>query len=81
MVGTGITTLLKRGGVRRANRAPIVHYRNYWGRSQGKREALLASLGMADWTSGKKASAARRPEGPSPLKSSTPCGTGCPSGS
>ncbi len=63
-VGTGITTLLKRGGQRRANRAPIVHYRNYWGRSQGKREALLASLHMAEWSSSKKAAATRNPEGP-----------------
>ncbi|MGA2150214.1 MAG: type ISP restriction/modification enzyme, partial [Bryobacteraceae bacterium] len=63
-VGTGITTMLKRGGQLRGNRTPIVHYRNYWGRSQGKREALLASLDMAEWSSGKKAAAARRPEGP-----------------
>ena len=63
-VGTGITTLLKRGGKRRADQVPTVHYRNYWGRSQGKREALLASLGMAEWPPAKKAAAARLPEGP-----------------
>jgi hypothetical protein len=72
-VGTGITTLLKRGVERPANRAPIVHYRNYWGRSQGKREALLASLDMADWSSGKKAAAARRPEGPRSFEKFEPC--------
>jgi hypothetical protein len=63
-VGTGITTLLKRGGERPANRVPIVHHRNFWGRSQGKREALLESLDMAVWSSEKKTASGRRPEGP-----------------
>jgi hypothetical protein len=63
-VGTGITTLLKRGHGAERKKAPAVHYRNYWGRSQGKRESLLASLGMDEWNSGKKAAASRRPEGP-----------------
>lgn len=31
---------------------------------RGKREALLESLGMDEWSSGKKAAATRRPEGP-----------------
>lgn len=35
-VGTGITTLLKRGQLRHGKKTPIVHYRNYWGRSQGQ---------------------------------------------
>ncbi|MEB2363890.1 MAG: N-6 DNA methylase [Bryobacterales bacterium] len=63
-VGTGITTLLKRGQTWHGKKMPVVHYRNYWGRSQGKREALLESLGMGEWPSGKKAAATRRPEGP-----------------
>lgn len=63
-VGTGITTLLKRGQGPQGKKAPKIHYRNYWGRSQGKREALLASLGMEEWSSGKKSASARRPEGP-----------------
>jgi hypothetical protein len=63
-VGTGITTLLKRGKGRHSKKATTVHYRNYWGRSQGKREALLESLGMDAWSSGKKAAATGRPEGP-----------------
>ena len=63
-VGTGITTLLKRGQGRQSKKTPTVHYRNYWGRSQGKREALLASLSMDEWTAGKRAAATRPPEGP-----------------
>jgi len=63
-VGTGITTLLKRGGARPAGKVPIVHHRNYWGRSHDKREALLASLDMADWTPEKKHAAALLPQGP-----------------
>src|SRR6202034_167142 len=47
-----------------AGRVPIVHYRNYWGRSHNKREALLASLDMAVWPSAKKLAAARLSEGP-----------------
>lgn len=63
-VGTGITTLLKRRGRPRPNPTPTVHYRNSWGRSQAKREALLSSLTMSDWTPQKKAAALRSPEGP-----------------
>jgi hypothetical protein len=59
---------LKRGNKKRANQAAIVRYRNYWGRSQGKREALLASLDKAAWSSEKKAAAAQRPEGPQPFE-------------
>lgn len=63
-VGTGITTLLKRRGHTCPNTTPTVHYRNYWGRSQGKREALLSSLAMSSWTPEKMAAATRSPEGP-----------------
>lgn len=63
-VGTGITTLMKRGQAPQGRKSPAVHYRNYWGRSQAKREALLASLSMEEWTSAKKSTSARRPEGP-----------------
>lgn len=47
-VGTGITTMLKRAGQKLPTQAPIVYHRNYWGRSQDKREALLASFDMAE---------------------------------
>lgn len=63
-VGTGITTLLKRRGSTQPDTVPTVHYRNYWGRSQGKRDALLSSLTMSDWTSERKTAAASAPEGP-----------------
>lgn len=71
-VGTGITTLLKRGPGKRSSEAPIVRYRNYWGRSQAKREALLGSLTMSEWSAGKKASAARQPEGPRSFEQFSP---------
>jgi hypothetical protein len=71
-VGTGITTLLKRGGRTQPNASPTVHYRNYWGRAQGKRDALLSSLSMASWTPGEKDPASRSPEGPRPFESFTP---------
>jgi len=63
-VGTGISTFLKRGRRKQANQAPIVHYRNFWGRSQAKREALVHSLELDTWATAKKAAAAARPEGP-----------------
>ena len=63
-VGTGIATLLKRGQKKRPDQFPVVHHRNYWGRSKEKRDALIASLSMAGWSAAKKAAAAGRPEGP-----------------
>ncbi|HZP06468.1 MAG TPA: type ISP restriction/modification enzyme [Terracidiphilus sp.] len=71
-VGAGITTLLKRRGRKRENHVPTVHYRNYWGRSQGKREALLSSLSMNTWSSEKMAAATRSPEGPRSFESFVP---------
>ena len=71
-VGAGITTLLKRRGRKREDRVPMVHYRNYWGRSQGKREALLSSLSMDTWSSEKMAAATRSPEGPRSFESFVP---------
>ncbi|MGD1061722.1 MAG: type ISP restriction/modification enzyme [Terracidiphilus sp.] len=63
-VGTGITTLLKRTQKKDRNQIAPVHYRNFWGKSREKREALVASLGIGEWSSGRKAAATRRPEGP-----------------
>lgn len=71
-VGTGITTLLKRRGSARPNPTPTVHYRNFWGRSQAKREALLSSLTMSDWTPEKKVAVTRSPEGPRPFEEFCP---------
>lgn len=63
-VGTGITTLLKRRDHGRTDRAPLVHYRNYWGRSKGKRDALLATFHRVDWSEEKQVAVAQTPEGP-----------------
>lgn len=63
-VGTGITTLLKWRDHGDPHRVPLLHYRNYWGRSKGKRDALLATFRQADWSEGKKVAAAQTPEGP-----------------
>ncbi|MCW5979747.1 MAG: hypothetical protein KIT09_16830 [Bryobacteraceae bacterium] len=63
-VGTGITTLLKRGQDRGPDVPPVVHHRNYWGRSKAKREALIATTGMADWPAARRVEAAALPEGP-----------------
>ncbi len=63
-VGTGITTLLKRGRERERDRPTVVHHRDYWGRAKDKREALVASLGMDGWPKATAAAAARRPGGP-----------------
>jgi hypothetical protein len=41
-----------------------VHYRDFWGRSNRKRQALLESLDLAHWSTERRAKAAKRPEGP-----------------
>jgi hypothetical protein len=62
-VGTGITTLLKRGRKADPDRVASVHFRNFWGKSRNKRESLVESLSMGKRSRGGKAAAAR-PEGP-----------------
>lgn len=47
-VGTSITTLLKRRNA--AAGIATAHYRDFWGRADAKRAALLASLRMDEWT-------------------------------
>lgn len=71
-VGTGITTMLKKGRGRQEKNTTIVHYRNYWGRSQSKREALLNSLSTKKSLSGKQSAAMLRPEGPRPFETFEP---------
>ena len=48
-VGTAITTLLKRRN--EAAGVATAHYRDFWGRAEAKRSALLNSLSMNEWTS------------------------------
>jgi len=63
-VGTCIATLLKRKAPKSAPDATVIHYRDFWGRGDATRRALLESLGMAGWTSARKTKAAETPEGP-----------------
>ena len=64
-VGTCITTYLKRKPVTQNTGAiAAVSYRNFWGRAEGKREALVASLTLKSWPRAKSAGAARTPAGP-----------------
>lgn len=63
-VGTCITTLMKRS---RASTPPgdvPLHFRDFWGRADAKRRALLDSLQMNRWDAARKVEAAKRPEGP-----------------
>lgn len=61
-VGTCVSTLLKRNGT--GKRTARVYTRDFWGRAEKKRAALLASLDMGQWTDGKLKDAAELPEGP-----------------
>lgn len=47
-VGTAITTLLKRRDA--VQEIATAHYRDFWGRADAKRTALLSSLRMAEWS-------------------------------
>src|ERR1017187_3587648 len=67
-VGTGITTLLKRGRKKDRDKVARVHYRNFWGKSRNKRESLVASLSMDRWPAGEQAVAQSHPEGPRPFE-------------
>ena len=44
--------------------AAIMNYRNFWGRAEGKREALVRSLSLEAWPKEEIAAAARTPAGP-----------------
>jgi hypothetical protein len=61
-VGTAITTLLKR----RNSQAGIAtaHYRDFWGRADAKRSALITSLSMEEWSEELIAQAQELPAGP-----------------
>jgi len=70
-VGTGITTLLKRkkGGTARNAK---VHFRNFWGKSRAKRDALSAALSLESWTPAQKKAAAKIPSGPRDFEAFSP---------
>ena len=64
-VGTCITTYLKRDADNEEfGTTAAVHYRDFWGRAEDKREALVASLTLASWPSEKKDAAVRTAAGP-----------------
>jgi hypothetical protein len=61
-VGTSVSTLLKRGNPK--EKSARVYIRDFWGRAEKKRTALLASLDMDSWTAAQLKQAADAPEGP-----------------
>ena len=61
-VGTGITTLVKKRDS--GPRPALVSFRDFWGRAQAKRAALLESLDLESWPSARAKEAAERPQGP-----------------
>lgn len=63
-VGTCISTFLKRKSPKSPPAGTRVHYRDFWGRADAKRTALLESLALEVWTASQRAEAAERPEGP-----------------
>jgi predicted helicase len=63
-VGTCITTLVKDRRAAIAPESTPLHFRDFWGRADAKRRALLDSLDMDRWKPARKVEAAKHPEGP-----------------
>ena len=63
-VGTAITTLLKKRGKGARRSIATVSYRDFWGLSRAKRQALLSSLEMERLADSERARLASTPEGP-----------------
>ncbi|RIL01406.1 MAG: helicase [Proteobacteria bacterium] len=63
-VGTCVSTFLKRNAPGLTPEKTPIHYRDFWGRAEGKRRALLDSLSMHEWSDDKRAAAAAEPSGP-----------------
>lgn len=68
-VGTCIGTLLKRKEEPAPAAETRIHYREFWGRADSKRRALLESLKMDDWSKAARDRCAERPEGPRAFES------------
>ncbi len=75
-VGTAITTLVKRGRPREKGPAARVHVRDFWGRADAKRRALLASLDFDAATPQARREWSETSEGPRPYQDATPTETG-----
>ena len=63
-MGTAISTFLKRPAPPTPPRRNTIDYRDFWGKADAKRRALLESLTMDLWNDAQREDAARRPEGP-----------------
>ena len=70
-VGTCVVTVLKRRTKRTAPDATPIHHRDFWGRAEAKRLALLESLEMEAWNTKQRKEASVRPEGPRPYETFT----------
>jgi hypothetical protein len=65
-VGTAISTLLKAKAGQESG--PRIFTRDFWGQAELKRRALLSSLDIETWDTGRRGAAAKRPEGPRPYE-------------
>jgi hypothetical protein len=63
-VGTCISTFLKRKAAPTAPEHTPIHYRDFWGKADSKRRALIESLDMEGWDASRRAAASERPQGP-----------------
>ncbi len=63
-VGTCISTFLKRRLPPSEPQGTPIHYRDFWGRADAKRRALLGSLSLDGWSEEERRSASARPGGP-----------------
>jgi hypothetical protein len=70
-VGTAITTLLKRHGHRR-DKIGCVFFRDFWGRADAKRRALLESLAFISGRKKYPTASVKAPEGPRPYETLEP---------
>jgi hypothetical protein len=75
-VGTSITTFLKRGGQRPKTPSARVRVRDFWGRADAKRRALLASLDLESTPAKAREECGATPEGPRPYEDVTPTESG-----
>ncbi len=71
-VGTAVSTFLKRRERPSAPDRTRVYTRDFWGRAESKRRALLESLEMTRWPRARRADTANRPEGPRDYEQFTP---------
>jgi hypothetical protein len=63
-VGTCISTFIKKKAPPTPPEKTPVFYRDFWGRADGKRHALMESLDMQGWRKPRRDAAAGTPEGP-----------------